>query len=117
MNGELDFLGGEAEGQRGRVSNRKGAVELRRERVKVWCKGGSGRGSVSDQEGNGTSLVDLGGDRERESIVGISEDAGGYVWECGCYQPGLVVFRGGRARSVEPSFYRGERLRGRNIRH
>ena len=117
MDGELDFVGGEAQGLPGRVSHREEAVELRHERVEVQCEGGSGGGRVGDQEGDGTPLIDLRGDPEREGTVGITENTRGNVWESGSYQGGLVVFRGGRVRSVEPSFCRGERLGGRNIPH
>jgi len=117
MNGELDFVGGEAEGQLGRVSHRKRAVELCRKCVEVLCKSGSGGGSVGDEEGDGTSLVGLGCDREGEGSVCISEDTRRNVRECGSYQGGLGMFRGGRARNVEPSFCRGERLGGQDFGH
>jgi len=117
VNGELDFVGGEAEGQPGRVSHVKGAVELCCKRVEVWSKGRSKGGSVGDQEGDGSSLIDLSGDREGEGTVCISEDVCGNVWECSSYQGGLVMFREGRVRSVELSFCRGERLGGWNLRH
>ena len=38
----------------------------------------------------------------------MSEDGRGDVWECGSYQGALVMFRGGRARSVELELCRGE---------
>jgi len=117
VNGELDFVGGEAEGYPGRDSQGKGAIELSCKCVEVWRKGGNGGGSVGDQEGDGCSLIDLSGNGEGEGTVGISEDACGNLRACRSYQGGLVVFRGGRARSIEPSFRCGEGLGGRNIRH
>ena len=108
MNGELHLVGSQVEGQPGRVSHGKRVVELRRKSVEVWCKGDSGGGTVGNKEGDGASLVDFGSDREGEGTVSMSEDARGDVWECGSYEGALVMFRGGRARSVELSLCRGE---------
>lgn len=116
VNGELDFVGGEEEGQPGRVSYGKGAVELCCKYVEVWSKGRSRGCCVGDQEGDGSSLIDLSSDREGEGEVCISEDARGNVWKCSSYQGGLVVFIWGRARNVEPCFRCGERRGGRNLR-
>jgi len=108
VNGELHLVGSQAEGQPGRVSHGKRAVELHRKSVEVWCQGGSRGGTVGDKEGDGASLVDFCSDREGEGTVSMSEDAQGDVWECGSYQGALVMFRGRRARSVELSLCRGE---------
>jgi len=107
--GELDFVGGEPEGQPGSVSHWKEAVEMRRKRVEVWCKDSSGSRSVGDKKDNRASLVDLSGNGEGEGTVSISEDACGNVWERRSYHGSLVVFRAGRVRSVQPSFCRAER--------
>ena len=115
MNAELDLVGGKAEGQPGRVSHREGAVDLRCKRVEVWSKRGSRAGSVSDQEGDGSSFNDHHGDRKGEGAVGISEDPRVKVRESCRNQTRLVVFRGGRMRSVEPSVHCGERLGSRNF--
>ena len=90
---------------------------MRCEHFQVWCKGGSGGSSLGDQEADETSLIDLGADREGEGTVGLSEEARGNVWESGRYQEGLGMFRGGRARRIEPACCRRERLGGQNIRH
>ena len=112
INGELDLVGGEMEGQPEGVSHQERAVELSHECIEVGSKSGSGDGSVGEHEGDRASLIDLCGDCEGEGTVGIPEDACCYVWESGCYQGGLVVPRGGRTRSVEPSFCLPERLGG-----
>jgi len=43
---QLDLIGGEAKGQPGRVSHRKGAIELSGKGVEIWCEDsrGGGRG-------------------------------------------------------------------------
>ena len=75
VNGELNCVGGEAEGQPGKVTHRKGAVELHREYVEVSCEGGSQVSSVGNQEGNRVSHVNRGSDRKGEGTVSIPEDA------------------------------------------
>jgi len=50
MDGELDLVGSEVEGQPGRVSHQERAVEMRCKGFKVWSEGGSGVGSVTDKE-------------------------------------------------------------------
>lgn len=117
MNGEVDFVGGNAEGQPRRDSNREGGVEVGREEGKVGSERSGGGGSVTDKEADRASLVNLGGDCEGEGTVCIPKDAGSNVWAGGGNQGGLVVFRGGRARSVESSFCRGEPLGGWDSRH
>ena len=108
VDAKLEFIGGEAEGQPGRVSHGKGRGEWCCKCLEVWSKGGGRVCSGGNQEGDRSSLIDLCGDREGEGTVGISEDARSHLWECGSYQGGFIVFRGGRARSVVPSFCRGE---------
>ena len=83
MNGELDFVGGEAEGQPGRLAHREEFVKLGGESVKIGCEGGSGGGRVGDKEGDRSAIIDLGGDREGEGAVGIPKDAGRDVREGG----------------------------------
>jgi len=117
VDGELDLVGGEAEGQPGRISHWERAVELCHKCVEVLCESGSGGGSVGDQEGDRASFVDLSGDSQGEGTVCIPKDACCNVRGSGSNQDGLAVFRGGRSRSVEPPFCRRERLGGRDLRH
>jgi len=49
VNGELGFVGGEAEGQPGGLTHREGFVELGRESVEVRGQGCSGGGRVGDE--------------------------------------------------------------------
>jgi len=85
MNSQLDFVGGQAKGQTGRISHGKRVHELRRKCVKVWGESGSGGGSIGDQEGDGTSLVDLSGDGNGEGAAGIPKDVRCNVREGGSY--------------------------------
>lgn len=117
MNGELDFVGGEAEAQPGRLSHRERPVKLCRERVEVGCKCRSRGGRVIDEESDIASLIHLGSDCEGEGTVRISRDTGSNVWEGGCDQEGLFVFRRGGPESVKSSLCLGERLGGRDIGH
>ena len=48
VDGELGFVGGEAEGQPGRLSHWERLVELAGQGIKVGCEGGSGVGRVGD---------------------------------------------------------------------
>jgi len=64
VDGELGFVGGEAEGQPGSFAYREILVELSGESVEVGCEGGSGGGRVRDEKGDGSAVVDLGRDRE-----------------------------------------------------
>ena len=83
----------------------------------MWCKRISRGGSVGDSKRDPTPLNNHGCDWEGEGAVGISEGAGSAVWEGGCDQGDLVVFGGGRVRSVKPSFRCGERLGGLDFGH
>ena len=49
VDGELGFVGGEAEGQSGGLTHREGLVKLGGESVEVGCEGGSGGGRVGDE--------------------------------------------------------------------
>ena len=106
MDRKLSFVGGEAKGQPGRLAHRERLVELVGEGVEVWGKGRSGGGRVGDEKGDRPTIVDLGGDCEGQDAVRISEDAGSYVREGRGDEGRLRVLRGGRTRSVEPSFGR-----------
>jgi len=117
VDGTLDFIGGVAEWQSGRVSHRARPVKLCRERVKVWCEGRSRGRRVGDEESDRASLVNLFSDCEGEGVVPISQDTSSDVWQVGCDQGGLFMFRGGGPGSIETSFCRRERLRGQDIGH
>jgi len=96
VDGKLGFVGGEAEGQPGRFSHGEGLVKLGGECVEVRCECGSGGGRVGDEQGNGSTIVDLGHDRKGENTVRIAKDASSYIGEGGSYQGGLLVLGGGR---------------------
>ena len=49
VDSELCFVGGEAEGQLGRLSHGERLVELGGKGVEVWCKGCSGGGRLGDE--------------------------------------------------------------------
>ena len=83
VDGKLSLVGGEAEGHPGRFSHREGLVQLGRECVEVGREGGSRGGRVSDEQGDGTTIVDLGRDCEGEGTVSIPEDASSYIGEGG----------------------------------
>ena len=106
VDGELYFVGGEAEGQPGRLAHRERPVELVGKGVEVWGKGGGGGGRLGDEKGDRSAVIDLGGDREGENAVRISQDAGSNVRESRSNKGRLGVLRGGRTRSVESSFGR-----------
>jgi len=108
VDGELSFVGGEAEGQPGRISHGERLVELGREGVEIRRKGCGGSGRVGDEKGDRSSVVNLGGDSEGEDTVRISEDASGNVGEGGSNQGRLGVLGGGRTRCEEPSLGRRE---------
>ena len=86
MNGELGFIGGEAEGQPGRLAHWEGFVKLGGEGVEVGCKSGSGGGRVDDEESDRSAVVDLGRDCEGEGTARIPKDTGSDVGEGGCDQ-------------------------------
>jgi len=117
VDGELDFVWGEAEGQPGRVSHRERLVKLCRKCVEVGCEGSSRGGRVRDEKSDRASLVDLGSDCEGEGAVRILKDTSSDIWEGGCDQGGLFMFRGGGSRSVKSSFCCGKQLGGRDIGH
>jgi len=111
VDGELGLVGGEAERQPGGIAHLERLVELGREGVEVGCEGGGRGGRVGDEQGDRSTVVDLGRDRMGEDTVCIPKDASSYVGE-GCSDQGrLLVLRGGGMGSVESSFGRGERLR------
>ena len=111
MDGELNLVGGEAKGQPGRLAHRERLVELVGECVKVWGKGRGGGGRVGDVKGDRSTVIDLSGDCEGQDAIRISQDAGSDVRESCCNEGRLGVLRGGRTRSVEPSFGRRKRPR------
>ena len=117
VDGELGLVGGEAEGQPGRLAHWERFVELGGESVEIGCEGGSGSRRVRDEEGDRPTIVDLGRDREGEDAVRIPEDTSSNVGEGGCDHGRLLVLGGGGTRSVESSFGRGERLRWLRSRH
>ena len=57
--GELDLVGGEAEGQPGGLAHREGLIKLGGKSVEVGCEGGSGGGRVGDEEGDRTAVTGL----------------------------------------------------------
>ena len=83
VDGELCFIEGEAEGQPGRLTHGKQLVELAGEGVDIWRKGPRGGGSVGDEKGDRSTVIDLGGDCEGEDAIRISQDSGSNVWEGG----------------------------------
>jgi len=52
VDGMLCFIGGEAEGQPGRIADGKRLVELAGTGVELWCKGCGGGGRVDDEKGD-----------------------------------------------------------------
>jgi len=106
VDGELSLVGGEAKGQPGKLTHRERLVELVGEGVEVWGKGRGGSGRVGDKKGDRSTVIDLGGDCEGQDAVRISEDTGSDVREGRGNEGRLRVLRGGRTRSVEPSFGR-----------
>jgi len=52
VDGELGFVGGEANGQPGSIPHWEGLVELGGKGVEVGCESGGGGGRVGDEEGD-----------------------------------------------------------------
>jgi len=109
VDSKLGLVRGEAEGQPRGLAHGEGLVKLRRQRVEIGCESGSRGGRVGDEEGDRTSVVDLGRNCKGEGAVGIPKDTGSHVGESGRDQRSLWVLRWGGTRSVEPAFIRGER--------
>ena len=101
VDGELCLVGGEAEGQPGRLAHRERLVELVGKGVEVWGKGRGGGGRVGDEKGDRSTVIDLGCDREGENAVRISQDAGSNIGESRSNKGRLRVLRGGRTGGVE----------------
>jgi len=79
VDGELCFVGGEAEGQPGRLAHRERFVKLAGKGVKIWREGRGGGGRVGDEKGHRSMVIDLGGDCKGEDAIRISQDAGSDV--------------------------------------
>jgi len=106
VDGELCFVGGEREGQPGRLAHRARLVQLVGKGVEVWGIGRGGGGRVGDEKGDRSTLIDLGCDREGENAVCISQDAGSNVRESRSNEGRLRALRGGRTGGVESPFGR-----------
>jgi len=117
VDGEQGLVGGEVEGQAGRLAHREGFVKLGGESVEIACESGRRSGRVGEEEGDRSAIIDLGCDREGKGAVSIPKDAGSDVREGGCDQGRLLVLGGKRMRGVESSFGCGERLRWLSGRH
>ena len=52
MDGELSFVGGEVEGQPGRITHGERLIELAGKGVEIWCKSCGGGGRVGDEKGD-----------------------------------------------------------------
>ena len=79
VDGELCFVGGEAEGQPGRLAHRERFVKLAGKGVEIWREGRGGGGRVGDEKGHRSTVIDLGGDCKGEDAIRISQDAGSDV--------------------------------------
>jgi len=71
VEGELCFVGGEAEGQPGGLAHGERFVELAGEGVEIWSEGRGGGGRVGDEKGDRSMVIDLGGDCKGEDAVRI----------------------------------------------
>ena len=71
VDGELGLVGGEGEGQPGRLTNRESLIELCRQGVEVGCEGGGRGGRLGDEEGNRSSVIHVCRDGEGEDTVRI----------------------------------------------
>ena len=107
---KLGLVGGEAEGQPGRLSHREGFVKLGGESVEVGRESGGGGGSVGDEEGDRTAIVNLGRDSEGEDTVRLPQDPSSDIGEGGSDQGRLLMLGVGGTRNKKPSFGCGERL-------
>jgi len=111
VDSDLRLVGGEAEGQAGRLAHWEGFVELGEESVEVGCEGSGPGGRIGDQECDRSAVIDLGRDCEGKETVPIPKAASSDVGEAGCDQGRLLVLGRGGTRGVKSSFGRGERLR------
>ena len=75
MDGQQNRVGGEANGPPGGVSHCERAVGLCCKGVEVGREGCSTGGSVSDEERDGASSIDIRSNRDREDTVGIPKNA------------------------------------------
>ena len=83
VDGELCFVGGEAEGQPGRLAHWERLVKLAGKGVEVRRKGHCRGGRVGDKKGDRSTVIVLGGDCEEEDAIRIAQDSGSNVWEGG----------------------------------
>ena len=95
VNGELDFVVGEAEGQPRRLPHREGFVKLGGESVETGCEGGSRGGRVGDKEGDRSAIIDLGRDREGKGADRIPKEAGSNVGKVAAIRDAYWCSEGG----------------------
>lgn len=110
MDGKLDLVGGEAEAQPSRLTHWQRFVELAGESVEVEGEGHSVGGRVGDEQGDLSTVVDLGHDRKWRGAIGIPKEAARNVSERSSNRVALWVFGGGGMGRVESFLGGGERL-------